>query len=140
MNGRRFARWNWEFDFGEGELAAALPSPLEYAIALYDHRGRLYRVESRQRIVADRADDDAEAYSAFAYEYFCDLSGRILQKRDVDEQGSVFLIVDFQYDVENDTIIETAWWPHDGTCRSAKRCLSRSPQPSSLYTSAGGSG
>jgi hypothetical protein len=121
MTEKRFEKWNWEFDFGEHSIPAQGPLPARYAIASYDHRGRLYRVVQRVKELADYPDDDSGAFGIYVFDYFCDDDGRILQKRSLDQQGSVFLIVDFEYDFDRKEITEIAWWPGDGTSKSMKR-------------------
>jgi hypothetical protein len=123
MTQRRFEHWNWEFDYGERPIPEAALLPARYAIAYYDHRGRLYRVVQRVKELADHTDDDPAAFGTYVYDYFCDSDGRILQKRSLDEQGSVFLIVDLEYDLDRKEVTETAWWPGDGRCKSMKRPL-----------------
>jgi len=43
----RFEMWNREFDLGERPIPPDGPLPPRYAVAFYDHRGRLYRVVQR---------------------------------------------------------------------------------------------
>jgi glycosylphosphatidylinositol transamidase (GPIT) subunit GPI8 len=124
MRQRLFERWNWEFDYGVGPIPEDEPLPSEYAIAYYDRLDRLYRVEVRRRAGVRGVDEDQSEVEVFVYDYFCDVKGRILQKRAYGEQGEVDLIVDFEYDLESNQVIETAWWPANGTCKSIKRPLS----------------
>ena len=121
MTQRAYECWNWEFDFGEGPIPEGEPLPPSFAVAYYDYRGRLYRVAQRAKELADRSDDDPAAFGTYLYDYFCDSDGRILQKRSLDGDGTVFLIVDFEYDVETNQVTETAWSPNDGTCKSIRR-------------------
>lgn len=123
MTEKRFERWNWEFDCGEAPIAEGISLPPRYAIAYYDYRGRLYRVVKRVKQAADCSDDDPTAFEMFVYDYFCDADGRILQKRSLDERGSVFLIVDFNYDLQKNEVTETAWWPDGGQRKSRTRPL-----------------
>lgn len=125
MTEKRFQRWNWEFDFGEGPIPEEEPFPAIYAIVLYDRRGHPYRVVTRSKLLIDYSDDDPAAFDVFAYDYFCDADGKILQKRALDEQGGVSLIVDFEYDLEKRRVIETAYDPTDGICKSINRPLRR---------------
>lgn len=115
-----FERWNWEYDYGVGRLPEGMHLPPAHAIAHYDHRGRLYRVTAQIKESTDRSDDDPASFGTYVYEYFCDSEGRIIQKRSLDEKGSVFLIVDVEYDV-NGQITETAWWPDCGRLESRRR-------------------
>lgn len=128
MTQKRFERWNWESDFGERPLPEDGPLPARYAIAFYDHRGRLYHVVQRVKELADLPDDDHAAFETYAYDYFCDANGRIIQKRSLDGQGSVFLIVDFEYDLDRKEVTQTAWWPADGSCKSVKRPFPAGPE------------
>jgi hypothetical protein len=127
MRRRLFERWNWQFDYGECPIPEDKPLPSTYAIAYYDRLDRLYRVEvvevQTRAGVRGVGEDQAEV-EVFVYDYFCDVKGRILQKRSYGEQGEVDLIVDYEYDIENNRVIETAWWPATGTCKSIKRPLS----------------
>jgi hypothetical protein len=118
---KRFDKWNWEFDFGECPIPTDRELPARYAIAYYDHRGRLYRVVQRIKELVDYSDDNPTAFGTYVYDYFCDGAGRILQKRSLDQHGSVFLIVDFDYDVDKKEVTEIAWWPSNGSCKSIKR-------------------
>jgi hypothetical protein len=127
MTQRIFEHWNWRFDYGERPIPETEPLPARYAIAYYDHRNRLYRVVQRVKELADYPDDDPAAFMTYVYDYFCDVNGRVIQKRSLDEQGSVFLIVDFEYDLDRREVTETAWWPADGPCKSLKRPI-RTPQ------------
>jgi hypothetical protein len=126
MTQKIFERWNWEFDYGENPIPDGISLPARHALALYDHHGRLYRVVKRVKYLADRSDDDPAAFEELVYDYFCDRNGLVLQKRSLDEQGSVFVIVDIQYDLEKREVIETASWPSDGSCTSKKRPLQSS--------------
>jgi hypothetical protein len=121
MSQKRFERWNWQLDIGEKPLANEGPLPARFAVANYDHRGRLYRVVSRVKESADRSDYDPAAFGTYVYDYFCGEDGRILQKRSLDEHGMVFLIVDFEYDFAKNEVVETAWDPTDGRSQSIRR-------------------
>ena len=98
-----YRNWDWELDQGIGEfLAADDATPTSYAIAYSDIWGRLYRVH--------RYEDSSLADT---YDYFCDDSGRILEKRSLYQSvdGHVCIIVKYAYDLGQNTVTETAWWP-----------------------------
>jgi|GEM_PF-5979652 len=127
MRQRVFKRWNWEFDYGECPIPEDEPLPSSYVIAYYDRLDRLYRVEQyevRRRAEIRDVDKGQEEVEVVVYDYFCDVTGRILQKRAYGEQGEVDLIVDYEYDLESNQVTETAWWPAHGTCKSIKRPVS----------------
>lgn len=117
---RRFPSWNWQRDFGEGPISNDEPLPARYAIAYYDHRGRLYRLVCRVKELADLSDDDPSAYGLYVYDYYCDFRGHILQKRSLDENGSIVLIIDYEYDVAKAQITEIAWCPLDENSKPVK--------------------
>jgi hypothetical protein len=82
-------------------------------------------VITRVKISADRADDDPAAFETFAYDYFCDANGRILQKRSLDDKNDVDLIVYLKYDDENSEVTERAWGPNHGLSRTHTRKTKR---------------
>jgi hypothetical protein len=116
----RYRHWNWEFDYGEGELAVTEPSPRSYTDAHFDHRGRLVRAECH---------DSAEQW---CYEYFCDEAGRVLEKRSYDENGQLCVLVRIQYDLEAGVAIETAWSPGQPSTATASVPLPSYPEPASV--------
>jgi len=127
MRRRLFERWNWQFDYGECPIPEGESLPSRYAIAYYDRLDRLYRVEVcevRRRAGIRGVDEDQAEVEVFVYDYFCDEKGRILQKRALGRHGEVDLIVDYEYDLERNQVIETAWWPAHETCKSIKRPVS----------------
>ena len=120
---KMFEFWNWELDKGERPISSDSVLPPRYAIAYYDYRGCLYRVVKRVKERADGGDDDPSAYQVYVYDYFSTPNGRVLQKRSLNEDGSVFLIVDCEYNDKGDEVKETAWWPSESRCQSRKRQL-----------------
>ena len=112
---RKFFRtWNWEYDIGEGELPAQpLPAP-PYAVAYYDSRGRLYRAE-----ILEPPSPGVEGELRFVYDYFCDDSGRVLEKRALDTNLVVALIVSFVYGQAGEAPTQVAFTPESGEIRSA---------------------
>ena len=50
------------------------------------------------------------------YDYFCGEAGTILQKRSLDENGKVVLIVDMSY--SGDAVTETAWSPESNVTKT----------------------
>lgn len=127
MTKRIFKRWNWEYDFGEEPLPDDQPLPPVYAIAYFDHRGRLYRVIARDKVCIDRSDDDPSAFYTSVYDYFCDDNGRILQKRSLDAENEDGVIVDLEYDDEKGEVTETPWSPIHGLGQKRTRKRKRSP-------------
>jgi hypothetical protein len=116
----RYRRWNWEFDYGEGELPVTEPTPTCYTDVLFDHWGRLVR--------ADCHDSAAHWW----YEYFCDQVGRVIEKRSYDEHGHLCVLVCIQYDAEPGVATETAWCPDQRGVAIARIPLSKYPDPASV--------
>ena len=117
MRKQLFHQWNWEFDYGVEPIDEREQLPENHAVAYFDRLGRLYRVE-----VCGGSSANHPA-GVFRYDYFCDERGRILQKRSLDDNNEVFVIVDFDYDDQKSYVTETAWWPNDGVCKSIQRQL-----------------
>ena len=115
----RFQRWNWEFDFGDGEISVDAPLPECYAEAHFDGWGRLFRVECR------------EPDFRWHIEYFCDAEGRVLEKRSYDESGTLCVHVRIAYDLEAGYAVEEAWWPDKVGTASCRVPLNDYPPPSS---------
>ena len=111
MKVKRYRRWNWEFDYGTDEIMDDNELAKDFATVYYDQFERLYRVEVQRSDIVEEG--------AWVYDYFCDMNGRVLQKRSLDERGGVFLIVDIEY-CETE-IIETAWMPENGLSKSIRR-------------------
>ena len=44
MNTKIFKKWNWEYDFGQGELSENDELPRKHAIVFRDQFNRIYRV------------------------------------------------------------------------------------------------
>lgn len=128
MTQQVFERWNWEYDCGEHLLPLGGGLPSVWAIAYYDKSGTLYRAVSRVKLLPDASDDDPDAFTVSVYDYFCTSDGRVIQKRALDDNYDVALIVDFDYDLERNQVTETAWSPVDGTCKSWKHPI-RDPRP-----------
>ena len=118
MTQRVFERWNWETDCGESPLPADAPLPPTWAVAFYDRNGHLYRAISRVKLLADAPDNDPRAFNISYYDYYCNSDGRIIQKRALDDNRDVEVIVDFNYDLEHRQVTETAWWPGQDACKS----------------------
>jgi hypothetical protein len=116
-----FSAWDWELDLGLNPLSEGVSLPTSYATASYDHLGRLYRVE----IIEPKADAEKRTRQGgtevYFYDYFCDASGRVIQKRSLGVNSEVELIVDYEYDQANSQVTETAWWPGSGQHQSRKR-------------------
>ncbi len=113
---RVFERWNWERDVGEGELTDT-DGASSFAMALYDYFGRLVRVYVKNPSECYRISDDSEDETTenYCYDYFCDDSGRIVEKRSLDDDGGIFLIVRYNYDASRGVVTETAWSPESGS-------------------------
>lgn len=126
---RCFRSWDWEFDRGIGEVEVGQPLPAKHALAFYDWKSRLFRVELRNPVsplggsVEPNNDDSVDVTT---YDYYCDCTGRILQKRSLGVADEVFLIVDLEYDDAAGLVKEIAWWPNDGTQKTRERMLSLS--------------
>ncbi len=114
MSRRIYASWNWQFDRGETVIADRERPPLNHAIAYHDRLGRLYRVE---------VIDQLNPSERYVYDYFCDRSGKVLQKRSYSDEGEVDLIIDYDYDLERGVVAETAWRPSDDITKRIERPL-----------------
>lgn len=113
----RFKQWNWEFDFGEGEIPVEAGPPERYAEAHFDGWGRLVRVDCREPGVA------------WHIEYFCDQEGRVIEKRSYDEFGQLAVLVRIVYDPEAGVAVEEAWAPDKEGVATARVPLSHYPSP-----------
>lgn len=121
MTKRFYRNWNWEFDYGVDPLPEGTPLDARYAIAYYDHLDRLYRVDIWDAPAVDGDTNQSGDFSLSRYDYFCDSKGHILQKRSLEDNGDVFLIVDLDYDDEQARVRETAWLPALDELRSIER-------------------
>ena len=113
MNKRFFKRWNWEYDYGDGELSEPSKEASSYATAYYDGQGRLYRVETVNR-------DDSEVVR-LTYDYFCDDANRVREKRSLDESASIVVLVRFYYENGKPAPTQVAFYPGTGETRSVVR-------------------
>ena len=113
MSKRFFKKWNWEYDFGEGEILGEAGPVAPPVVAQYDHRGMLYRVET---VEGTGAGEDAKV--RFLYDYFCDDSGNVLEKRSLDTSMDVALIVRFVYGKAGAPPTQVAFSPESGETRS----------------------
>lgn len=123
MKTQMFRSWNWEFDYGEAPIPETEPVPAVHAVAFYDGRGRLYRVEERVSPSGFSFLKEGQEPDVYRYDYYCDETGRILQKRSLAEDGQVAIIVDFAYNDEAATLTQTAWSPDGGFAKSITRRL-----------------
>src|SRR5208283_3956015 len=117
MHKRFYGKWDWEFDRGIDELVSSDLLPSDYAVAYYDAWGRLYRVVRHESSVTKDI-----------YDYFCDDTGDVIEKRSLFEHvdGGVCIIVRYKRTEAKDTVTETAWWPDRETCpESVERVISR---------------
>ena len=110
----RYRKWNWEFDYGIGEICDD-ENPNAYTDAYFDNAGRLYRADSHKQ--------DFHC----SYEYFCDDRGRITEKRNYDDSGKLFVMVRISYDEATGMATETAWYPDDAEVQTVKIPISRYP-------------
>lgn len=119
-NVRFFAEWDWELDRGRTQLDPKSLPP-SHAVALYDWEDRLYRVSvTRDPRIRPVPDAPSAEEGVVVYDYFSDPSGRVLEKRSLDEKGNVALIVRYQRDERTNEIIETAWSPEQVTAPAAR--------------------
>jgi len=123
MKTQLFHDWNWQFDFGEKPISEDEIVPRLHASAYYDHRDRLYRVGVLKAPSGSGALKEREEPELAVYDYFCDQSGRVLQKRSLGEGAEVALIVDYEYDDATGSVTERAWSPDGGLSRSIRRPL-----------------
>jgi hypothetical protein len=96
-------------DCGEQQIDENATLPNSYARVLLDWRGFPYRVVARNPLefrLLNSADDEE-----YVYDYFYDDAGRILEKRSLDSNGNVEMIVRSEYDGEN-KIAEIGWAPN----------------------------
>ena len=113
MSKRFFKRWNWEYDFGEGEISGEAGPATPPVVAHYDHRGLLYRVE-----IVEGTGSGEDAKVRFVYDYFCDDSANVLEKRSLDSSMDVALIVRFVYGKAGAPPTQVAFSPESGETRS----------------------
>lgn len=100
-------------DFGTGLLRAGDDMPgRDYWVAFVDDLGRLCRVNHI------RKDEEGESTETW-YEYFCEPSGRVSQKRSYGGGGDLHLLVDYSYS-DDGWVTERAHWI-DGTTKSRRR-------------------
>ena len=113
MNARQvvYESWNWEFDYGVNPIQEGQPKPSRHAIAFHDDRGSLFRVVLLDSGVSNAADAKQQKRSNIYYDYFCDDSGRIVEKRSLDENFDLVVIVRYEYDTKRQVLTETAWYP-----------------------------
>jgi hypothetical protein len=113
MKSFAFRRWRWDLDFGSGLLRPGEEAPDRYWVAFVDDLGRLCRVNKVKKQGVQKATSEIK------YDYFCDSTGRVLQKRGYDDADDLYLIVDFSYG-DDGWVTETAVWI-DGTTKSIRR-------------------
>ena|SRR5688572_5582661 len=116
MKRRFFNKWNWEYDYGEEELPSEPGPDSPHAVAHYDGEGRLYRVVITRMAALGKPDT-----AQLTYDYFCDDTGRVLEKRSLDEFGMVVLLVRFIYESSGEAPTQVAFNPKSGDTRSAVR-------------------
>lgn len=127
MTTQIFEYWDWQKDIGVNPIAEGQPAPPVHATAHYDHEGKLFRVEVLSSPTGRRGLLVGEEPDVSVYDYFCDSSGRILQKRSLGDTGEVTLIVDFEYGADR-TVKETAWSPNGGPPKSIVRAVYRTSE------------
>ncbi len=89
---RLYQRWDWERDIGVEELASQPGEDATYATVLLDDRELPYRVIVRNPDSPIRP-TVRKANEIYVYDYFYADNGTLLEKRALDDSGSVFLIV-----------------------------------------------
>lgn len=107
-----FRKWDWEHDKGIGPITGQLPPPASHVAVLYDDRGLPYRVRVQNPDdlkSLDRVHDDR----TYVYDYTYDDDGRVLEKRALDANYDVALIVRYQY-VSGKKTAEVGWSPQKG--------------------------
>jgi len=102
MNVKYFLRWDWEYDRGIDSITPEAGLPANYAIALLDFWGRLYRVV------------EVEGEAKYIYDYFCNDHGQVIEKRAVsfEDPAEISLLVRYKYE-ESGVVNEQAWYPDD---------------------------
>ncbi len=111
MESLLFESWNRETDVGVGELDSSLPRPCSYAEVFLDWRALPYRVvvrNPRDMKSLDKVDDEV-----FVYDYYYNDERKIVEKRSLDGEGRVVVIVRSEYDSEK-KIAEVGWYPQSG--------------------------
>ena len=103
-----YRNWSWENDCGEEELPDIPETAESFAVVYRDDRGFPYRVvvHNPSDVIRsiDRNDDES-----FTYDYVYADDGSLIEKRSLDEDGDVFLIVRRVMDA-NGTVRESAWY------------------------------
>lgn len=112
MNVRLFERWDWEHDLPISEIDRDQPLPRSHAVVYYDDRDLPFRVVNvnpddfvRLSDALEHAEDERDVY-----DYFYDATGRLSEKRSLDEFGNVCLIVRMEYTGDK-RCAEVAWNP-----------------------------
>ena len=103
MKKKYFEHWNWELDVGEEELFDVLSLPPSHAVVLYDYWGRIYRVEIHN------LGRDVDRGEVFCYDYFYNSAGLIVEKRSLDINRNVDLIIKITYNSDGQRVNETCW-------------------------------
>ncbi len=116
-----FRKWDWNLDRGEGRLDEEAPPPSSHATAFLNWRGLPYRVVVKNP--SDIRSLDSNEDESFTYDYYYDDDGKIVEKRALDEEGYVDLIVRYEYDGET-RIAETGWSTRDGSPPKRIQCRS----------------
>jgi hypothetical protein len=116
MKRRYFERWNWEYDFGVTEIQTPPESGLPYAVAYCDWEERIYRVEIRTGSRSPQS-----GFTTAIYDYCWDDTGHLIEKRSLDETGSIVLIVRFTRAAPDQIPTQIAFDPQTGETMSVVR-------------------
>jgi len=103
-----YRSWSWECDCGEEELPNIPETGESFAVVYRDDRGFPYRVVVHNPSDVIRS-IDRNCDEPFTYDYIYTDDGSLIEKRSLDENGDVFLIVRRVSDA-NGTVRESAWY------------------------------
>lgn len=106
MSSLLFERWNWERDEGEVKVPEAGIRPASFAEVLLDWRGLPYRVIVKNP--PDFRSLDSMQDETFVYDYYYDDKGQVVEKRSLDEDGKIIVIVRYEYEGER-KVAEVGW-------------------------------
>ena len=95
-----FKHWNIKTDTGEEEMGKSSNLPDSYAEVLYDANGFIYRA-----LIHNSNDPE----KACTFDYFCDVEGKIIERRTLNTKGEITIIARYEYRSGTKTAIST--WP-----------------------------
>lgn len=111
MSVRVYKSWDWEHDRAAGPIEEGERVPESRAIVHLDYRGLPYRVIVKNP--TNIMPVEASGERTFVYDYFYGTDRRLLEKRSLDGQFQVVVIIRYDYDDAQRMVTETSWYPGD---------------------------